>query len=180
MNIPLLIAFGSNINPEQNLFLGLTRLHAQIKCHSIATIYRTKALPDPKQPKFLKTKNPDFLNGALLIQEDWDPWELQHTLKTIEIETGRQPGTTHWGPRTLDLDIMLMGECILQSPTLTLPNPEILTRAFVAIPLAQLAPEWLHPIEKISLATIAARFTPFPGELIADLETTARLQAIIR
>ncbi len=105
---------------------------------------------------------------------------IQRHLKQIELDLGRNPDALRWAPRPLDLDLVLMGDCQLQTPTLTLPDPEILTRPFVAIPLAQLAPEWLHPTEKISLSAIAARFLQLPHDLIPDPATTERLQTILQ
>ncbi|MBF0427380.1 MAG: 2-amino-4-hydroxy-6-hydroxymethyldihydropteridine diphosphokinase [Magnetococcales bacterium] len=175
MNTPLIIAFGSNINPEENLSLGLSRLHALTEFHALSTIYRTQAVLDINQPI---ESMPDFLNGAVLIQQAWDPLELRTHLKAIEMERGRQPNTPKWASRPLDLDIVLMGDCILQNPLLTLPDPDILTRPFLAIPLAQLAPDWIHPVEKQSLQAIASRFKPDLNTMKPDHLLTNRLRTL--
>ncbi|MBF0125859.1 MAG: 2-amino-4-hydroxy-6-hydroxymethyldihydropteridine diphosphokinase, partial [Magnetococcales bacterium] len=145
MHTPVLIAFGSNIEPERHLVRGLTRLFEVTGWQAVSTVYRTTALATPDQPD--SVKNPDFLNGAIAIHQPWDPLELQRTLKAIEQEMGRQPDAPRWAPRPLDLDIALMGELVRHSPNLVLPDPDMLTRPFLAVSLAQLAPAWLHPLE---------------------------------
>ncbi|MBF0614723.1 MAG: 2-amino-4-hydroxy-6-hydroxymethyldihydropteridine diphosphokinase [Magnetococcales bacterium] len=171
MNTPILIAFGSNIEPEKNLAFGMTRLHALFGVKAISTIYRTRALRTPSTPTGLSL--PDFLNGALTIQTEPDPWTLRQTLKSIEQESGRVPGQPGWAPRTLDLDIALMGGLQLNTPNLTIPDPDIPTRPFLAIPLAELAPTLIHPILKVSLNTLATRLVPDPTNMWPDPHQTA-------
>ncbi|MBF0182699.1 MAG: 2-amino-4-hydroxy-6-hydroxymethyldihydropteridine diphosphokinase [Magnetococcales bacterium] len=174
-NGPILIAFGSNIAPERHLVDGLTRLHAVTGWQAISTVYRTKAIPVPGGPD---THDPDFFNGAVLLDGGWEPLELRVLLKTIERATGRHPDAPRWAPRSLDLDIALMGDRVVRSADLTLPDPDILTRPFLAVTLAQLLPEWRHPEERVTLEVIAARFAPRQREMIAEPGITARLRAI--
>ncbi|MBF0191578.1 MAG: 2-amino-4-hydroxy-6-hydroxymethyldihydropteridine diphosphokinase [Magnetococcales bacterium] len=177
MNTPVLIAFGANIDPERNLALGVARLHAICGVSAISTVYRTTAVAGPDAPPDLPL--PDFLNGALQLQGDWDPATLRERLKSIERERGRQPRQPGWAPRPLDLDIALMGSLRLHTPTLTLPDPDIPARAFLAIPLAELAPNLIHPTLHLTLLTLAQRFPPDPAAFHPDPAVTARLRAII-
>ncbi|MEO5333560.1 MAG: 2-amino-4-hydroxy-6-hydroxymethyldihydropteridine diphosphokinase [Magnetococcus sp. YQC-5] len=181
MTLPLCISFGSNINPEHNLFHGLARLHALTRLTGISTVYQTKAIPDPDQPSTSASGggDPDFLNGVVLLQEAWDPFELQRCLKQIEIDLGRVPTQPRWAARTLDLDIVLMGDCVLHHHGLIVPDPDILTRAFLAVSLAELVPECVHPVEKVSLAAIADRFGSHALDWRPDPVSTSRLRKIL-
>jgi 2-amino-4-hydroxy-6-hydroxymethyldihydropteridine diphosphokinase len=91
------------------------------------------------------TEQPSFLNQALEIDSTISPLALLHRLKAIEAEMGRQP-TFHLGPRLIDMDILLYNELVLQSDELTVPHPHMHERAFVLVPLAELAPEAYHPL----------------------------------
>ncbi|MBF0272611.1 MAG: 2-amino-4-hydroxy-6-hydroxymethyldihydropteridine diphosphokinase [Magnetococcales bacterium] len=177
MNTPILIAFGANIDPERNLALGVARLHAICGVSAISTVYRTKAVAGSDAPPDLHL--PDFLNGALRIQGDWHPATLRARLKSIEQELGRQPRQPGWAPRPLDLDIALMGSLQLHTPELTIPDPDIPERAFLTLPLAELAPNLIHPTLRLSLRTLAQRFPPDPEAFHPDPAATARLRAII-
>lgn len=171
---PTLIAFGSNIDPLPNLQRGLARLHQEIGICAVSTVYRTPALSDPDQP--ISEPAPDFLNGAVWVQTQHDPFVLQKLLRAIETELHRVRSAWRYAPRTLDLDIALMGEVVLQTEGLVLPDPDIGQRPFLAIPLAQLAPNALHPLLNCSLAQIATRF----AGLTMDAEATTVLQALIQ
>ena len=175
---PVLIAFGSNIDPLTNVQHGLRRLHQEIGLQAISQIYRTAALPDPDEPE-QTTPNPDFLNGAVLVETSMEALSLRQLLRSIEAECQRVRCSQRYAPRTLDLDIAFMGEQTITTDLLVIPDPDIAHRSFLAIPLAELAPDALHPIEKISLARIAARFGPHPGGLTVDSHATALLQAIL-
>ncbi len=123
-------------------------------------------------------QDPDFLNGAARIDKPIEPLPLRKLLRTIEAELGRVRSGRRYAPRTLDLDISLMGTRIVNKTPITLPDPDITQHAFLAIPLAELAPNALHPLEKISLSQIAARFGKHPEGLAIDQKTTSMLQAI--
>jgi 2-amino-4-hydroxy-6-hydroxymethyldihydropteridine diphosphokinase len=102
---------------------------------------------------------PCFLNAALLLRTGMSPHELLHELLRIEMEHGRDRSQRlHKGPRTLDLDLLLMacdGEPIVQhSPILTLPHPSMHERRFVLAPLAEIAPELQHPRMHRSMAEL--------------------------
>ncbi|MBF0261151.1 MAG: 2-amino-4-hydroxy-6-hydroxymethyldihydropteridine diphosphokinase [Magnetococcales bacterium] len=177
MNRPVLIAFGANIAPEENLAAGIARLHAEVGVRAISTVYRTPALIDAATPH--DARLPDFLNGALCIEGGWEPLGLRELLKKIEREQGREPGQPGWAPRPLDFDIALMGETRFDQEGLTIPDPDIPKRDFLAMPLAELAPELIHPLLGEPLAQVAARFTGQASTMRPDPTATARLRAII-
>jgi 2-amino-4-hydroxy-6-hydroxymethyldihydropteridine diphosphokinase len=86
------------------------------------------------------TDQPDFLNAVVAIETTLDPYELLSFLHEIEIARGRQR-ITRWGPRTLDLDILLFADVAQDGPDLTLPHPRLTERRFVLEPLLEIAPE---------------------------------------
>ena len=95
----------------------------------------------------------DFINAAAEIETELEPLELLPALKTIESDLGRRPGE-HWGPRPIDLDIILWGDVVLNAPTLTLPHKEFRSRAFVLAPLAEIAPEAVDPVTGKAIAEL--------------------------
>lgn len=87
----------------------------------------------------------EFLNGAVLLETLLSPMELLDFLHELEQEAGRER-KVHWGPRTLDLDVLLYEDYVSDDPVLTVPHPDMENRAFVLTPLAQLAPYEMHPV----------------------------------
>ncbi|MBF0155671.1 MAG: 2-amino-4-hydroxy-6-hydroxymethyldihydropteridine diphosphokinase [Magnetococcales bacterium] len=179
MNRPLLIAFGSNVAPLESLVRGITLLHRLLEVQAISTVYRTRPLPPPGDEIPPDGDSPDFLNGALLCRRHLPPWELKEALAGIESALGRRRDGGSYGPRTLDLDIALIGDLVLREREMTIPHPDLLSRSFVAIPLAQLAPGLHHPETNRTLAAIAAGFGPAPAGMVADPEATALLQGLL-
>lgn len=88
---------------------------------------------------------PAFLNLALGAHTDRRPHDLLRYVKDVERRVGRRP-TFRWGPRVVDVDIVLFDDCIVDSPDLVIPHPEMAKRAFVLVPLAEIAPDVVHPI----------------------------------
>jgi 2-amino-4-hydroxy-6-hydroxymethyldihydropteridine diphosphokinase len=84
---------------------------------------------------------PDFINAAVTLETDLDPYALLAALKTLEAEIGRVP-TFRWGPRTIDLDILDYDGVRLDDPALTIPHARLKQRAFALVPLAQIAPAY--------------------------------------
>jgi len=90
-----------------------------------------------------------YLNAAAWLRTELAPVDLLETLLTIEKEHGRtRSPDQRWGSRTLDLDLLLFGEQIINQPGLTIPHPEMHRRSFVLVPLAQIAPSQNHPVLK--------------------------------
>lgn len=91
------------------------------------------------------TRQDDFLNGAIQLKTLYSPWELLDFLHEIEASAGRER-LIHWGPRTLDLDILLYDSLITEEDDLVIPHPDMLNRDFVLVPLKQIAPNKIHPL----------------------------------
>ncbi|MBF0137782.1 MAG: 2-amino-4-hydroxy-6-hydroxymethyldihydropteridine diphosphokinase [Magnetococcus sp. DMHC-1] len=169
---PALVAFGANLDPLPNLIHGLRRCQQELGVRALSTVYRTKPVGLVEQP--------DFLNGAILLERSLDPWLLRKLLRKIESECSRRrdPHAPN-GPRTLDLDIALLGEVVLEHEHLVIPDPNILQWPFLALPLAELMPNLIHPRIGKSLAAIAADFGPTPPNMQIDQEATNTLQRLI-
>jgi len=90
-------------------------------------------------------EQPPFLNGAVAIETDLGPRELLGVLLVVERALGRVRAGERWGPRTIDLDLLLYGDVLVDEPGLTLPHPRLHERRFALEPLAELAPDALVP-----------------------------------
>jgi 2-amino-4-hydroxy-6-hydroxymethyldihydropteridine diphosphokinase len=87
---------------------------------------------------------PSYINGCLLLQTRHPPAQVLQRLLQIELQFGRVR-QERWGPRTLDLDLLLYDQVVVETSTLTLPHPRLHERAFVLVPLAEILPNWIHP-----------------------------------
>ena len=96
------------------------------------------------------TEQDDFLNAVIKVQTLYSPKMLLDFLQKIESEANRVR-SIHWGPRTLDLDILLYDDIVMDDDLLTIPHPDMKNRDFVLIPLNQIAPNHIHPIYRKSI-----------------------------
>lgn len=87
---------------------------------------------------------PDFINAAAAFLTRHGPHELLHELKSVEDAHGRHRDA-HWGPRTLDLDLLMLGKVVMDEPDISIPHPGLAQRNFVLLPLAEIAPEVVVP-----------------------------------
>lgn len=101
------------------------------------------------------TGQPDFYNQALQLETNFSPENLMQTLLSIEEKMGRKRGIK-MGPRIIDIDILLMNDMILNSPHLTIPHPRLAERRFALTPLAEIAPEVIHPVLHTSVKELLA------------------------
>ena len=97
-----------------------------------------------------------FANGAMLVATDLEPMELLAELKQLERSFGRRAGR-RWGPRVIDLDILLWSDGPYEAPGLLIPHPEMRERAFVLGPLAELVPTWRDPVTGLTIRQLRAR-----------------------
>ena len=100
------------------------------------------------------TDQPQFLNGVCEVRTSLEPLELLQTLLEIEQEMGRVR-LRHWGERNIDLDLLLYEDVVLDTPELILPHPDMQNRDFVLLPLAEIAPELVHPILQKSIEELS-------------------------
>jgi 2-amino-4-hydroxy-6-hydroxymethyldihydropteridine diphosphokinase len=147
------IALGSNLaskfgDRENNLREAVQRLSALGAVRAISSFYDTEPVGDTDQPR--------FLNGAVLLETELGPHELLSRMLNIEQAMGRVR-TEAKGPRTIDLDLLLVGDVVLETEDLVLPHPEMHRRQFVLEPLAEIAPELMHPLLEVSVEELRRR-----------------------
>ncbi|MGM0506440.1 MAG: 2-amino-4-hydroxy-6-hydroxymethyldihydropteridine diphosphokinase [Bacteroidota bacterium] len=95
-----------------------------------------------------------FLNSVATLTTELLPIDLLHFLKNIEKRVGRDPAVPRWGPRELDLDIISWGSLAMESEKLIIPHPEYRQRLFVLLPLQELRPEWVDPIDQTPIQVL--------------------------
>lgn len=150
----VLLAFGSNLgNRQKTLEDAWSAVGSlpEIEALRISRFHETKAVGGP-------SGQPDFLNAVGLIRTTFEAQNLLEQLQEIEKRFGRIR-QEHWGPRTLDIDMLLYGNRIIETSTLIVPHREMLHRDFVLLPALEIAPEMLHPIAKQTIQEIVARRT---------------------
>lgn len=133
------IALGSNLGDSKTILNS-----------AIETLDRTVGITVQKYSSWYLTKpigppQPDILNGCALLQTTQTPQQLLQTLLSVEAQFGRVR-RERWGARTLDLDLLLFDDVILNLPELQIPHPRMVERAFVLVPLVEIAPDWVEPI----------------------------------
>lgn len=179
-----LIALGANLSsdaggPEDGIRLALSLLNESgVKPNVVSRLFRT--------PSFPAGSGPDFVNAAASLMCELSPIDLLQLLHNVEARLGRVRDR-RWGPRVIDLDLIAVGDLILpdlatftrwaklspeaQTETtpenLILPHPRMQDRAFVLIPLAEVAPDWRHPVLGHTVL-----------EMVENLPTTAREEVI--
>jgi 2-amino-4-hydroxy-6-hydroxymethyldihydropteridine diphosphokinase len=133
------LGLGTNLGDRlANLRLALARLRTLARLEDVSSLYET-------QPQGVSDQ-PLFLNAVCRVTTGLEPQSLLRFLKNLEREIGRRPGGERWGPRPIDLDILLYDDRVVDTPELTVPHPRLAERAFVLIPLCELAPELRHPL----------------------------------
>jgi len=146
-NVSCAIALGSNLgDSQQTLDQAIRQLtdSSEIAVNAVSSWYETVPV-GPAQP--------NYLNGCALLTTRLSAHQLLDTLLGIETKFGRVR-QERWGARTLDLDLLLYEDMILDSPGLQLPHPRMRERAFVLVPLAEIAPNWIDPITGDAIAQL--------------------------
>lgn len=134
------VALGSNMGQRQAYLDGAVeqlRKDPSIRLKKVSAYLVTAPYGGVEQE--------DFLNGAVELETLYAPQELLDVLHRIELDAKRER-LVHWGPRTLDLDILFYEDLVQDDPTLILPHPDMQNRDFVLRPMAELAPNFLHPV----------------------------------
>jgi len=131
------LGLGANLgNRLRNLQAGLGALAPGARTLAVSSLYETEPVGPSGQPP--------YWNAAALVETALDPRDLLTLLKRVEWQMGRRLGE-RWGPRPLDLDILL-ADTVVRSSDLVVPHPRLAERPFVLVPLAELAPEVVHPL----------------------------------
>jgi len=165
-----LVSLGSNIDPEQSLGRALERLQEIGGVRAVSAVYQSPAIgPRPA---------PDYLNAAVALATRLEPRKLRQALRRIEAELGRVRSEDRYAPRTIDLDLCLLGDLVVATADLVLPDPEILERPYLARVLADLDPSRAYPGRPETLGEIALRLAA-RAELVPRPEVGAKLRSIL-
>lgn len=143
------IGLGSNLGDREERIrraLEWLAFHRDMELVSHTAAVETEPWGDADQPR--------FLNAVAEIRTTLPPHALLAELKRAEQELGRREGGRRWGPREIDLDILLFGEAIVESAELTVPHAHLLDRPFVLVQLVELDPALAHPVTGVLLRTL--------------------------
>jgi 2-amino-4-hydroxy-6-hydroxymethyldihydropteridine diphosphokinase len=146
--VQVYLSIGSNIDRESNLKLGLTALRAIFDDLVLSSLFESEAVGFNGSP---------FYNMVVGFQTTQSIEQLSKTLRDIEFKFGRELNAKKFSPRTLDLDILLFGD-LVQSKPVQLPRDEITFNAFVLWPLAEIAPNHVHPLLKKTYQSLWQNF----------------------
>ena len=164
------VAVGSNINPAVNVQAAIRALTLHTSIIAVSNVYYTEPEGPPGQPS--------FYNCVLEIRTASTPEALKtQVLRHIEADLGRRRTVDKFAPRTIDLDLIVYGDLVLDTPDLVLPDPQIRHRPFLAVPLSELAPDMKLPGTASSLAELAANLPS--GGLRPLTAYTERLRSIV-
>lgn len=142
-----LLSLGSNVEPEIHLRRAIAALHARFDDVVVSPVYRFPAVG---------YSGPDFLNAAATLRTGLSPEGLNDWLHALEDAHGRDRSGPRYSDRTLDIDIVLFDDAVLDGAEhLRIPRDE-LRHAFVLRPAAEIAPDWVHPVERVTLADLWA------------------------
>jgi 2-amino-4-hydroxy-6-hydroxymethyldihydropteridine diphosphokinase len=142
------LGLGSNLGDRAaHIKKALQWLESQVELTAVSPIYETEPLGIKEQPW--------FLNAVCAGQTALTPQALLEFVKGIEKRMGRTQ-TIRFGPRPIDIDILFYDDLVLETPTLQLPHPRLTRRAFVLVPLTQIAPRLVHPLSGRTIQEILA------------------------
>lgn len=162
------LLLGSNLDPEHNVPAAVNLLAQSVKVVALSTFYETTPVGSEDQPS--------YWNGVLEVCTNLPPERLKlEVLRRVEAQLGRVRTTDKYAARTIDLDLLLYENETIESPDLILPDPDLETRAFLAVPLAELAPELAIPGSGRTMAKVASRFRDHGMRPLSDF--TARMRA---
>lgn len=150
------IGLGSNLGDrEANIRQALQQLEQLPETTIVrgSSLYDTEPVGVPDQP--------NFLNGVVQIETHLAPRQLLWNLMLIERRLGRVR-TQHWGPRVIDLDLLLYGDEVLEEPDLQIPHPLMTQRSFVMVPLVEIEPLLVHPVTNQTMLSILQRLGADP------------------
>jgi 2-amino-4-hydroxy-6-hydroxymethyldihydropteridine diphosphokinase len=161
------VAAGSNVAPHEHMALATREL--------------ARAFPDARFSPWYQNaaagfEGSDFINLAAAFETELAVDELLAVLRAIEAVCGRPREAPRWAPRTMDLDVLLYGDLVCRRPDLTLPRPDLLKRAYMLGPLADVAPDLVHPSAGVTIGELWRRFdqAAHPLVRVAPATTTPR------
>lgn len=146
------LSLGSNVGARSvNLEMAISRLEEIGRIQAVSSFYETEPVD--------VTEQPNFLNCVVGLETDLAPAKLMGAVLDIERDMGRRR-TQDKGPRTIDIDILLIGNAVIDTPDLTVPHPALHQRRFVLEPLAEIAPEAIHPVLRKTAKQLRSALEP--------------------
>ena len=148
--VKVAIALGSNLGNPPKIFreaLEIIESTDGLEILAKSSWHRTKPIGPPQ---------PDYLNACITCQTTLSAQDLLNKLHEIENQFGRER-KEHWGARTLDLDLLLYGDRLINTPTLTVPHLRMHERTFVLYPLMEIAADWVDPQTKLTIQELGDR-----------------------
>ena len=155
--VTVYLGLGSNMgNRQGNLDRALDLLSQRLRAGQVSSVYDTEPVGNISQPR--------FLNLVCQVYTRLAPLELLALAKGVELKLGRAPGTSN-APRPIDIDILFYGDQVVATPELVIPHPRLAERAFVLIPLAEIAPDLVHPVSGKTIRDLLQGVTETQGVL---------------
>ena len=146
--VEIYLALGSNLGDRMgNLASAVEHLSQKVNIKKVSMVYET-------EPVYYKEQSL-YLNAVLSTVTELEPSDLLRFVKSIESDLGRQPSFRN-APRTIDIDILFYGDQVAETAELIIPHPRIAERAFVLVPLAEIAPGLVHPVLQKSVSELLA------------------------
>lgn len=169
----VLLGLGANVgNRLQNLRSALAYLRRECDVLAVSSLYvSTAVVVEGAAP------GPDYFNAAAEVATPLTPEDLLRLAKQIEHDLGRRPAD-RWAPRPIDIDLLMYGDLIIETEALVVPHRRLAERNFVLRPLAEIAPDAMHPVLKRTIAVLAATVSDEGLRRIAGADWAASTEAI--
>lgn len=166
------LGLGSNIGDRIEFLASAIRGIADIEAtvvDDVSNVYETEPVGDvPQAP---------FLNLCISVRTDANITDFHRTIKALEKSIGRTD-TVRWGPREIDIDVLLFDHCVHHDTALTVPHREIVNRRFVLQPLSEIAPQYIHPTEHKSIVELLNAITDTHAIVYSESFTTQLIALI--